>query len=366
MPIRMRIIVMTIINSMSVNPAPNSTPRRFSNAALPARIRDSISISNPRSIYQSEYFVPSSAVAVDFEYTSNTFFPPQLVESGSSCTARSPHSARPVMGSTGIFRRKRIFRSLPAPSCTPFTIVSRSGGYPSLPISTRIWFRSAASLYRSIASCISRRSRRSSASFCRTMEYFAMGSAAEDRIIRMAHAMINSSSVIPASKEIRARRIRLPIPSRFEVSRNIARTIRLWLDLHCRFAGHQRYQVLLRIFRIHLYDRQVRRAGRQPLYHDSDQRSASAHSGRVRPARRRNNRLPFILERLMHDGDFLRSAGEESSVPDFFYADYRRVVLQQQRDGEEIIHVLNHNADRGSLAGLQGQALRFKAKLGSL
>src|SRR5258708_39932780 len=83
---------------------------------------------DPRSNYQSEYLVPSSAVLVDFEYMSNTFFPPQLVESGSSWTARSPHSARPVMGSTGIFRRKRIFRSLAVPSCTPCTRVSRSGG----------------------------------------------------------------------------------------------------------------------------------------------------------------------------------------------------------------------------------------------
>ena len=77
-------IVMTIINSIIVNPVSNSTPRRFPNEGLPARIRDIISISNPRSNYQSEYLVPSSAVAVDFEYTSNTFLPPQLVESGSS------------------------------------------------------------------------------------------------------------------------------------------------------------------------------------------------------------------------------------------------------------------------------------------
>ena len=55
--------------------------------------------------YQSEYFVPSKADAVDFEYTSKTLLPPQLVESGSSCTDRKPHSARPVIGSTGILRR---------------------------------------------------------------------------------------------------------------------------------------------------------------------------------------------------------------------------------------------------------------------
>jgi len=85
-----------------------------------------------------------------------------------------------------------------------------------------------------------------------------MGSAAEDRIIRMAQAMINSNSVIPASAENRRRWTRLPIRPRFEVSRNIARPIRLRLDLYRRLAGDQRDQVLLRIFRIHLHDRQVR------------------------------------------------------------------------------------------------------------
>src|SRR5262249_52432337 len=35
-------------------------------------------------LHHSEYFVPSLADPCDFECTSNTFFPPQLVESGSS------------------------------------------------------------------------------------------------------------------------------------------------------------------------------------------------------------------------------------------------------------------------------------------
>src|SRR5216684_7905131 len=99
MPIKIRMIVMTIINSMSVKPFSSRALRRLRNDDFPVRIRDSILNSNPYSSYQSEYFVPSSAVAVDyqseyfvpssaalvdFEYTSNTFFPPQLVESGSS------------------------------------------------------------------------------------------------------------------------------------------------------------------------------------------------------------------------------------------------------------------------------------------
>src|SRR5690242_5950214 len=83
-PIRIRMIVMTIINSMSVNPVLANLLRRFTDAGLPAQICDNILNSNPHMNYQSEYLVPSRAVPDDFEYTSNTFLPPQLVESGSS------------------------------------------------------------------------------------------------------------------------------------------------------------------------------------------------------------------------------------------------------------------------------------------
>src|SRR5438477_12715745 len=81
---RRRMIVVTIINSMSVNPAAASLLRRFTDAGLPIRICDNILNSNPHLNYQSEYLVPSRAVPVDFEYTPNTFLPPQLVQSGPS------------------------------------------------------------------------------------------------------------------------------------------------------------------------------------------------------------------------------------------------------------------------------------------
>src|SRR6266576_397285 len=100
-------IVMTIISSINVKPEPRRSLRRFRNHDPPIRFCDSVFNSNLRPTnYQSEYLVPSSAVPVDFEYTSNTFLPPQLVESASSRTARKPHSACPVIGSTGILRRK--------------------------------------------------------------------------------------------------------------------------------------------------------------------------------------------------------------------------------------------------------------------
>src|SRR5271165_1159232 len=75
--------------------------------------------------YHVLYFVPSSPVPSDLVYTSNTFCPPQESESRSSCIDRSPQSVVPVIGSTGICRKNRIF--LPFES-TPFTRVSRSGG----------------------------------------------------------------------------------------------------------------------------------------------------------------------------------------------------------------------------------------------
>ena len=76
--------------------------------------------------------------------------------------------------------------------------------------------------------------------------------------MRMAQVMINSSSVIPDSAGGGFRRIALLIRQWFKVSRNIARTIRLWLDLHRGLAGDQRDQIRLRIFRVHLHNRQVR------------------------------------------------------------------------------------------------------------
>src|SRR5579862_1348491 len=82
------------------------------------------------SHYHVLYSVPSKPVPWDFVNTSNTFWPPQESESGSSCIDRNPHSVVPVMGSTGM--RRRNFNFLPCTS-TPFTRVSRSGGYPSVP-----------------------------------------------------------------------------------------------------------------------------------------------------------------------------------------------------------------------------------------
>src|SRR5436853_6472607 len=55
-----------------------------------------------------------------------------------------------------------------------------------------------------MASFISRKSRRNSDSLFRRIEYRAIGSAAEARIIKILQAIINSRSVIPASDLFRA------------------------------------------------------------------------------------------------------------------------------------------------------------------
>src|SRR6266446_423522 len=154
-----------------------------------------------------------------------------------------------------------------------------------------------------MASRISRRSWRSSASFCRMTAYFAIGRATVDKTSRMEQAITSSRSVKPASDENRRREI--------------------W------------------------------RAWRQRLDHDPEQRPASVDAGSIRLARGRNDSLAFLLEDLLHDGNFLRTASEEPAVLHFFDADHRGIVLQQQRDGEKIVHVFDHNAERGRLPGLQ-------------
>src|SRR3982074_2596811 len=125
-------MLITIISSISVKPRWPWTrfPRWLQLAEFRAVLgipatelsRDLLEV---HAIYQSLYFDPSSPVPCPLVSTSNTLCPPQESESGSSCIDRMPHSVVFVIGSTGIFRRKRIF--FPCTS-TPFTSVSISGG----------------------------------------------------------------------------------------------------------------------------------------------------------------------------------------------------------------------------------------------
>src|SRR5260370_4854992 len=114
-----------------------------------------------------------------------------------------------------------------------------------------------------MASSSSRRSWRSSVSFCRMKAYFAIGRATGDKMSRMEQAMISSRSVKPASHENRRRETWL----RIRTMRNIALSIGLWLDLQRCFACHQRNPLLLRILCLDLHDGQILLAWRQLLDH---------------------------------------------------------------------------------------------------
>src|SRR5260370_25073557 len=104
MQTRIMMIMITIINSRSVNPALPSPGRRFRMNDQPVQFCDSIFNSIPRPNYQSEYFVPSSAVPVDFEFTSTI---PGVALSGDNDTLPYlvDHSFVLVTGSTGTSRR---------------------------------------------------------------------------------------------------------------------------------------------------------------------------------------------------------------------------------------------------------------------
>ena len=116
---------------------------------------------------------------------------------------------------------------------------------------------------------------------------------------------------------------------------------------------------LLRVFRVHLHDRQVRLSRCHRLNHDTHERTGTAHTRGVRLPRRRNNRLPACLIRALNDGDFLFPARQKAAVLHFFHTHNRRVVLQQEGNREEIVHVFNHYSDRSLLADLQA---RFAAQ----
>src|ERR1700719_4622219 len=108
-----------------------------------------------------------------------------------------------------------------------------------------------------------------------------MGKAEEDKISRMAHARISSRSVRPASVEFLRRKAILPgMASSLWI---------LWLNLNRRLAGHQRYGLLLRIFRVNLHDRKIRGTWRDGFDHDAHDRSGSIDARGVGLPRRGDN-----------------------------------------------------------------------------
>src|SRR5277367_3717130 len=116
-----------------------------------------------------------------------------------------------------------------------------------------------------MASRISCRSRRNSVSFCRMMVMRAMGSAAEERISRMAQAMISSSSVMPASRLRLFCMVRC-FMTRFTVTRFTGGKL---LHADGGLAGDQRDGLLLGVLGVHLNDGNIGRAGCECFYNNA-------------------------------------------------------------------------------------------------
>ena len=111
---------------------------------------------------------------------------------------------------------------------------------------------------------------------------------------------------------------------------------------------------LLRIFCVHLHDGKLRIAGSEAFDDDPHKRARAAHAGRIRHARRRDNGLSALFIHALHDGDFLRSTGEESALANVFDGNHRRIELHEHRDRVQVLHVLNGDANGGGFARFQG------------
>ena len=127
----------------------------------------------------------------------------------------------------------------------------------------------------------------------------------------------------------------------------------LRLNLNGRFAGDQRYRFLLRILGVHLHDGNIRGTRRDGLDHKAHDRPGAIYARGIGLSRRGDNRLSVLFltgscwsAARAHNGDFLSSAGKKWAVLDFFNADYRRVVLQQEGNGEKIVHFVDYHSNR--------------------
>src|SRR5579863_5988615 len=132
----------------------------------------------------------------------------------------------------------------------------------------------------------------------------AMGSAAEDRISRIAQAMISSSRVMPASR-VRLLCMLRCFMTRFTLARFTAGKL---LHADGGLAGNQRDGLLLGVLGVHLNDGNIGRAGRERLYNDTEQSAAAVYAGSIGLACGGNNSLPVLLIHTLHDGNFLCSA----------------------------------------------------------
>ena len=83
-------------------------------------------------------------------------------------------------------------------------------------------------------------------------------------------------------------------------------------DANAGFAGDELHRPLLRISRVHLQDGELRIPRRHAAHDDAEHSAAAADAGRVGHARGRDDGLAALLVHALHDGNRLRSPGEES------------------------------------------------------
>jgi len=84
--------------------------------------------------------------------------------------------------------------------------------------------------------------------------------------------------------------------------------------------------------RIHLQYLERRIARGNCADDEAQQRSGTVYSRRVGLARGGDYHLAALRIDSLDDGNFLRSAGEKSSVANFFHLNHRRVVVDEERD----------------------------------
>src|SRR5713226_2371957 len=188
---------------------------------------------------------------------------------------------------------------------------------------------------------ISRRSRRSSVSFWRFMVIRATGSAAVERIIKMAQATTSSSRVIPARALLpRPARRTLHLPSRYctRMEASLVTSVRGFCCESCPFT------CTMEIDEVPLATPRTMMPSSVPL-----------------PCRGVDSLAALLIDPL-DDGDLLRAAGKEAAVADLVHGDHRGVVLQQHGDGEEVVDVFHHYGNRRHLARTQRQTARLKAR----
>ena len=105
----------------------------------------------------------------------------------------------------------------------------------------------------------------------------------------------------------------------------------------------------MRIFSVYLNDRKVAGSGRERFDDDAEQGSVATDAGGIGLTGGGDNGLAMLFIHALNNRNFLGSTGEGAAVANLFDADDRRVVLQQHRNGEEIVYIFDDDAESCTL-----------------